>query len=167
MALFKSGKLKEAVEAFKQAIRIKPDYPEAYYNLGIAYSQMNMYQEALQALKQSIRLNPDIPKVHFRLGVIYSTQDTASALKEYEILKNLDRLMQWYCTKSWRSGKILFLKLRFQLRMGQKRHLKRQKQQMLLPRKYQRLLFRSTSERGSSFNNIRWLRQKPCFFRQA
>jgi tetratricopeptide (TPR) repeat protein len=90
VVFFKSGKLKEALEAAKQAVLIKPDYAEAYYNLGAVYSQMNMYAEAAEALKQFIRLKPDIPEVHLRLGIIYSTLDTASALKEYEILKNLD-----------------------------------------------------------------------------
>lgn len=89
-AYFKSGKSKEAIEASKQAIRIKPDYPEAYYNLGVAYYHMQMNKDAIEALKQSIRMNPDIPEAHFGLGVIYSMQDMASALKEYEILKNLD-----------------------------------------------------------------------------
>jgi tetratricopeptide (TPR) repeat protein len=90
VAFFNSGKLKEAAEAAKQAILIKPDHPESYYNLGAVYSRMNMYAEAADALKQFIRLKPDIPEVHLRLGIIYSMQDTESALKEYEILKNLD-----------------------------------------------------------------------------
>jgi tetratricopeptide (TPR) repeat protein len=90
VVFFKSGKLKEALEAAKQAVLIKPDYAEAYYNLGAVCSQMNMYAEAAEALKQFIRLKPDIPEVHLRLGIIYSMQNTASALKEYEILKKLD-----------------------------------------------------------------------------
>jgi tetratricopeptide (TPR) repeat protein len=31
------GKLKEAMESFKQAIRINPDLANAHFNLGIAY----------------------------------------------------------------------------------------------------------------------------------
>ncbi len=90
VAFFKSGKSKEAIEAAKQAIKIRPDYAEAYYNMGAVYTQMSMYAEAIKALKQFIRLKPDIPEGHLRLGIIYSMQDTASALKEYEVLKNLD-----------------------------------------------------------------------------
>ncbi|MFZ2197370.1 MAG: tetratricopeptide repeat protein [Thermodesulfovibrionales bacterium] len=90
VAFFKSDKLKEASEAAKQAILLNPDYAGAYYNLGAVYSQMNMYSEAAEALKQFIRLKPEVPEGHLRLGIIYSMQETASALKEYEILKNLD-----------------------------------------------------------------------------
>lgn len=90
VAFFKLDKLKEAVEAAKQAILIKPDYAGAYYNLGAVYSRMDMYAEATEALKQFIRLDPDVPEVRLRLGILYSTQDAALALKEYEVLKNLD-----------------------------------------------------------------------------
>ena len=89
-ACFKTGRYKEAVEAARKAIDLRPDYPEAYYNLGVSYFRMDMTADAMEALKQSIRLNPNIPEAHFGLGVIYSIQDLPAALKEYEILKNLD-----------------------------------------------------------------------------
>ena len=34
---FQSGDYREAIEAYKQAIRIKPIYPEAHYHLGMSY----------------------------------------------------------------------------------------------------------------------------------
>ena len=46
---------KEAIVAYKQAIRIKPDDAEAHNNLGIAYRKSGMHIEAIEALKQSIR----------------------------------------------------------------------------------------------------------------
>ncbi|MCK5512456.1 MAG: tetratricopeptide repeat protein, partial [Thermodesulfovibrionia bacterium] len=42
---------KEAIEAFKQAIRIKPDYAIAYYNLGVAYLNLNDRGSALEEFK--------------------------------------------------------------------------------------------------------------------
>jgi len=33
-ALKGQGKLDEAIEAYKKALSIKPDYAEAYYNMG-------------------------------------------------------------------------------------------------------------------------------------
>ena len=45
----KSGMHKEAIEAYKQAIRIKPDIANAHYNLGTAYDISGMYKEAIEA----------------------------------------------------------------------------------------------------------------------
>ena len=36
IALQEQGKLEEAIEAYNKALAIKPDYAEAYYNMGIA-----------------------------------------------------------------------------------------------------------------------------------
>lgn len=86
-----AGMHKEAVEAFKQAINIKPDFSEAHYNLGIAYGSLGMYKEAIEAFKQAIRIKPDDAEAHFGLGLCYLIlNDRGSALEEYKILKDLN-----------------------------------------------------------------------------
>ncbi|MDO8283198.1 MAG: tetratricopeptide repeat protein [Thermodesulfovibrionia bacterium] len=88
------GKYQEAVDAFKEALRINPDYAEAYYYLGAAYSHLNRYQEAADACKQAIRIKPDYAIAHLGLGISYSALgDKGSALEEYKILKDLDKEM--------------------------------------------------------------------------
>ena len=67
----KSGKYQEAVDAYKQAIRIKPDFTAAYYNLGHAYRKLGKNQEALGAFKQAIRIRPDLAIAHENLGATY------------------------------------------------------------------------------------------------
>ena len=62
---------KEAIEAFKQAIRIKPDFAEAHYNLGVVYGDLGKYQEEIEAYKQAIRIKPDFAEAHVNLGVAY------------------------------------------------------------------------------------------------
>ncbi len=68
----KSGMCKEAIEAFKQAIRIKPDHANAHYNLGVCYSKLGMDREAMEAFKQAIRIKPDFAEAHCNLGYSYS-----------------------------------------------------------------------------------------------
>ena len=46
-----SGMYKEAIEACKQAIRIKPDMAEAHSNLGVAYLSLNYRGLALEQYK--------------------------------------------------------------------------------------------------------------------
>ena len=69
--LGEAGMHKEAIEAYRQAIRIKPDYAVAHYNLGVAYGKSGMYREGIEALKQAIRIEPDHAKAHYSLGVAY------------------------------------------------------------------------------------------------
>jgi tetratricopeptide (TPR) repeat protein len=87
------GRHQEAIESYKQAIRIKPDYAKAHYGLGLVYASPDLcrWQEAIEALKQAIRIKPDYVEAHFFLGVTYlMTGDKGSALEEYKILKTLD-----------------------------------------------------------------------------
>jgi tetratricopeptide (TPR) repeat protein len=67
-----SGMHKEAIEPYKQAIRINPDHAGAHYNLGESYSISGMHKEAIEPYKQVIRINPDHAEAHYGLGVAYS-----------------------------------------------------------------------------------------------
>jgi tetratricopeptide (TPR) repeat protein len=65
------GLYNDEVEAYKQAIRIKPDYAEAHYNLGVAYGELDRYTEAVEAFKQAIRIKPDYASAYYNMGVAY------------------------------------------------------------------------------------------------
>ena len=87
----KLGNYRDAIEAFKQAIRIDPDYANARYNLGVSYSGLDLYRDAIEAFKQAIRIDPDFADAHHGLGQAYLIiGDKNSALNEYKILKELD-----------------------------------------------------------------------------
>lgn len=93
-AYFKLEMYQEAIEAFKQVIKFDPDLLAAHYGLGLAYFQSGMYREAIQANKQAIQINPVNAETHLALGVIYILLNNKdAALKEYEILKDLDPQM--------------------------------------------------------------------------
>jgi tetratricopeptide (TPR) repeat protein len=47
------GKYQKAINAYKEAIKIKPDYHEAYYNMGVAYNGLGKYQKAIDAYKEA------------------------------------------------------------------------------------------------------------------
>jgi tetratricopeptide (TPR) repeat protein len=67
----KLGRITEAIEAYKNAVRIKPAYVEAYYNLGNACSALGRYTEAIEVYKQAIRIQPDLIDAHNNLGIAY------------------------------------------------------------------------------------------------
>jgi Ca-activated chloride channel family protein len=71
LELFQSGKFEEAVGAYKQAIKQKPDYSEAYYNLGDAYFQLSLYKEAIDAYKRAVKYQADFAPTHNNMGTAY------------------------------------------------------------------------------------------------
>ncbi|MBI4680155.1 MAG: tetratricopeptide repeat protein [Nitrospirae bacterium] len=73
---------KEAIEAYKQAIRIMPDNAAAHYNLGLTYNNLKMHKEAIEAYKQAIRIKPDYAEAHFGLGRAYGKSEMNREAKE-------------------------------------------------------------------------------------
>jgi tetratricopeptide (TPR) repeat protein len=58
----------EAIEHLEQALRIKPDLPEAHYNLGIALEKAGRVPEAIQHYKQALRIKPDFTQAQNALA---------------------------------------------------------------------------------------------------
>lgn len=48
----------KAIDAYKEGIKIKPDYQRLYFNLGITYSRNKQYPEAEASAIEAIKLNP-------------------------------------------------------------------------------------------------------------
>lgn len=44
------GRYEEAVQAFDQALKLRPDYPDAWYNMGIALGKLGRRKEAIKWL---------------------------------------------------------------------------------------------------------------------
>jgi len=64
-----AGKLNEAMGHFEQALRLKPDYPEALNNLGVALDQVGRPQEAISHYEQALRLRPYYADPYYNLGI--------------------------------------------------------------------------------------------------
>jgi tetratricopeptide (TPR) repeat protein len=67
----KSNKYKEAIDAYKQSLRVKPDYLEAYLNLGVVYYKLGQYTEATETFKHAARIAPFSLTVYNKLGTTY------------------------------------------------------------------------------------------------
>jgi tetratricopeptide (TPR) repeat protein len=51
--------LPEAIAEYEQAVRIKPDYVEAHFNLGLALEKMGRVPESIEHYQQVLKLRPD------------------------------------------------------------------------------------------------------------
>ena len=67
----KEGKLEEAEKSYKKAIEIKPDFVEAYNNLGVVLKELSKFDEAELSYKKAIEINPNHISSHYNLGVMF------------------------------------------------------------------------------------------------
>lgn len=75
----------KAIEAYQQAISIKPDHVEGWINLGLVYGNIEEYTKAIEAYQQAIRINPDIASVWLILGSVYSkSNQPAKAIEAHQ-----------------------------------------------------------------------------------
>ena len=69
------GNLEEAIEAYTKAIFIKPDYAEAYYNMGNALKDQGKLDEALEAYTDALSIKPDFAQAQYNRANILKDQD--------------------------------------------------------------------------------------------
>ncbi|OFX33634.1 MAG: hypothetical protein A2Z07_04800 [Armatimonadetes bacterium RBG_16_67_12] len=80
-----------AIQSFMQAVRIEPQYVEAWNNLGYAYRKNTDNQRALDAYKRALEIRPDYKYAHEYIGRLYvALGNRAMAMRHYEILRRLD-----------------------------------------------------------------------------
>lgn len=60
-----------AIQWNGNAIRLKPDYVEAYNNLGFAYYSKGLDDKAIRSFEKAIELKPDYARSYYNLGVLY------------------------------------------------------------------------------------------------
>lgn len=59
LALFRVGRFEDSIAACRAALRVRPDYPEAYNNICAAYNSLQRWDLAVGACEQALRLRPD------------------------------------------------------------------------------------------------------------
>ena len=64
-----AGNLKDAIASYRQALTLRPDWPEVYNNIGELLLIMNDLDGAEEALRQAIRLNGNLDHPHQNLGI--------------------------------------------------------------------------------------------------
>jgi superkiller protein 3 len=68
-ALEAAGRREEAMQHFRESIRIKPQSPQAYNNLANVLDDLGRFDEAVTAYQQALRLRPNVALVHNNFGV--------------------------------------------------------------------------------------------------
>jgi len=79
------GQKDAAVESYKKAVLLKPDYAKAHYNLGGALQEIGQLDDAVKGYESAIALEPENAEAHNNLGNVYrELEQLDAAINCYE-----------------------------------------------------------------------------------
>jgi tetratricopeptide (TPR) repeat protein len=82
---YNQGRLDEAIEEYRKALKISPNFDGAHNNLGIAYFKKGLAREAIREYEKAMRINPYYADGRYNLGVTYFQLGRVDqAIKEYK-----------------------------------------------------------------------------------
>ncbi|MFC1825835.1 tetratricopeptide repeat protein [Thermodesulfobacteriota bacterium] len=84
LALVAQHRIKEAIDHYMQALRIKPAFGEAHNNLGTALYKLGRTKEAIDQFLQALQINPESAEGHYNLGLVLDRENrTEEAIEHY------------------------------------------------------------------------------------
>jgi Flp pilus assembly protein TadD len=60
----------DAIEAFEQVVKLRPDYDDGYVNVGLTYIEWEKYSLARPALEKALQLHPDYARALYYLALV-------------------------------------------------------------------------------------------------
>jgi tetratricopeptide (TPR) repeat protein len=80
----------QAKALFSKAVREKPEFAEAHYQLGLLYQDEGLIPQAIREYQTAARLRPDWKNAHYHLAQLYAKQGRSDLARgEYEVVKRL------------------------------------------------------------------------------
>jgi cytochrome c-type biogenesis protein CcmH/NrfG len=84
-ALNAAGRRGEAIDHFREAVRLKPAFSEGRYQLGLALAASGQLDDAVVELQEVVRRQPDAYRIRNNLGVVlFSAGRFTEAAREFE-----------------------------------------------------------------------------------
>ena len=75
LAFLDLGQTNRAIDHFKDALALKPDYAAAHYNLGNSFKAQGKLDEAAARFRRAAELKPDYAEAHNNLGSVLREQE--------------------------------------------------------------------------------------------
>jgi protein O-GlcNAc transferase len=69
------GRLEDAAEAWRRAVKLAPERPDVHYNLANALKNLGRNKEAIKAYRRCIKIDPGMTNAHFNLGGVLKSMD--------------------------------------------------------------------------------------------
>lgn len=68
------GRTDQVTEAYRTALKLKPDYAMTYNNMGSLLADQGRIEESFRAYEMALILDPDYPTAHYNLGRLFDDQ---------------------------------------------------------------------------------------------
>ncbi|MCL5773728.1 MAG: tetratricopeptide repeat protein [Firmicutes bacterium] len=92
----KEEKFGEAVAELREAIKITPDFVDAYCYLGIIYGEIGLLDESITEFRKSIEIDPDLAWAYNNLGIAYEEKGLLDeAIVEFKKAVEIDPDYSW------------------------------------------------------------------------
>lgn len=94
--LFQQNKSEEAINAYREAIRLNSNHALAYNGIGIVYASQNRWTEAITAYQQALKINPNYADALANLAIAFlqnnqQNEGIAALEKALDIFKSQRR----------------------------------------------------------------------------
>ena len=70
----RNGRIEEAIDSYKKALSLKPDYVQVYNNLGVLYKDNEKYEDAIKMFTKAKELQPNHQNSYYNLALIKKEQ---------------------------------------------------------------------------------------------
>ncbi len=72
VSFYNQGEFQKCIDACNEALKLNPNYAEAYNNIGSAYNAMKMWDQGIAACKKALELNPQFERATNNLNYALS-----------------------------------------------------------------------------------------------
>ena len=76
---YQTGKFEDCIKACEEALKLKPDYADAYSNMCASYNQLKLWDKAIEAGGKAVRINPNHKLANGNLN--WAKSEKAKAIK--------------------------------------------------------------------------------------
>ncbi len=73
----------EAADVYREALRLRPEYSEAHYNLALLFHRNNDYRQAVRHYRNAVRSNPSYARAWYNAGVVFNAKGEPDSAKYY------------------------------------------------------------------------------------
>ena len=74
LAFHRSGRLAEAVDAYRRVLAEAPAHPQVLANMAGALAGLGRHADAIRCLRQALEIDPEFAEAHFNMGVLFQGQ---------------------------------------------------------------------------------------------